>query len=565
MGPFWTEKLYSPSRGQDHLGLGSVSSDQILRSLAPGINVLTVRPRYWSFYSFVLDEFWRRRLTRTRRSYAGFYRPCEAIYSVALQLCDRDEHEIHGPLRGAIGSRKTRRFAFEPLDDYDPMYPYIDADLGGYGLYYARTMAATGLVVPTLPEADVPFDWPSPDGQHVAAAFRDMIANTKFYREYFGHPDRVVPADVVLEYARAGCLCQLQTDQALDRPLLRDVFCYGGAPIEAARRRSSLRFFLDISATTGGMPVDEDLFRRLIYFRDLGATLQYRPRLGVDRVARRWRLYQAREYYSLALNQLWSLLCDWGAERSMGGAVPVPLADWWAWFDDALDFGAIGEVFGPGDPGIRSSSRLGDLTSWLAATGEIDRSVDDLWPHASFNEHDLCAWHQTASADQRSAAAMIAVLLLVGERVGHPHQQAQIGEDSDILTAGGPERLAMTRFFERIRRAVMAGTTVGEFARALVLDYVIRQHERVAMSKLPDDTFRFRREGDRLRFSTLPAGAGFNDSRFTAISTTVAELGLARGLQVADHTLSDAGSELLETGDLAQRPITNAHETGEKV
>jgi len=89
------------------------------------------------------------------------------------------------------------------------------------------------------------------------------------------------------------------------------------------------------------------------------------------------------------------------------------------------------------------------------------------------------------------------------------------------------------------------------FARSLVLDYVIRQHERVAMSKLPDDTFRFRRDGDRLRFSTLRAEAGFNDSRFTAVSTIVAELGLAGGLQSADHALTTTGARLLTTGDLA--------------
>src|SRR6266581_6312635 len=85
-GPVWGARAFAPKSGQDHLGLGSVSSDRILRTLAPGINVLTVHPRYWSFYSFVLDEFWRRRLARTRRSFAGFYRPCESIYAVAAYL-----------------------------------------------------------------------------------------------------------------------------------------------------------------------------------------------------------------------------------------------------------------------------------------------------------------------------------------------------------------------------------------------------------------------------------------------------------------------------------------------
>jgi hypothetical protein len=565
VGPFWTEKLYRPSGGQDHLGLGSVSSDRILRTLVPGINVLTVHPRYWSFYSFVLDEFWRRRLARTRRSFAGFYRPCESIYAVASHLCDRAEHERHGPMRGVVGTDKARPYAAHAPAEFDPMYPYIDSDLGGYGLYYGTTMAATGLLIPALPQAGVPFDAPTPAGQRVAAAFREAIAGTAYYRDYFGHPDRPVPAGVVLEYARAACLCQLQTDSAPDRPLLRDVFCYGGDPEEAAQRRASLRFFLDLSAVTDGVPVDQDMFRRLIYFRDLGDGLQYVPRAEVARTARRWRLYQAREYYSLALNRLWALLSAWGAERSAAGAVSVPVGDWWSWLDSALDLGPVGGRLGVGDPSISSSAPLADLADWITAIAGTGANVDDIWPqNSALTEDRLASWRAASLDDPALAAAMIALLLLIRERVGRPARQIQIGEDMDILAAGGAERLAMTRFFDRARRAIMAGATIGEFARSLVLDFVIRQHERVAMSKLPDDTFRFRRDGDRLRFSTLRAEAGFNDSRFTAVSTIVAELGLDGGLQSADHALATAGASLFTTGHLPERPLTGAGDQGEQ-
>lgn len=46
--PYWTERMYRPGGGQDHLGLGSVVTDRILPRLSPAINVLTVHPRYWS-------------------------------------------------------------------------------------------------------------------------------------------------------------------------------------------------------------------------------------------------------------------------------------------------------------------------------------------------------------------------------------------------------------------------------------------------------------------------------------------------------------------------------------
>ena len=69
--PYWTERMYRPGGGQDHLGLGSVVTERILPRLSPGINVQTVRPRYWSFYAFVLSEFWSRDLPRTRASLRG--------------------------------------------------------------------------------------------------------------------------------------------------------------------------------------------------------------------------------------------------------------------------------------------------------------------------------------------------------------------------------------------------------------------------------------------------------------------------------------------------------------
>jgi hypothetical protein len=367
VGPFWTEKLYRPSGGQDHLGLGSVSSDRILRMLVPGINVLTVHPRYWSFYSFVLDEFWRRRLARTRRSFASFYRPCESIYAVAAHVCDRAEHDIHGPMRSVVGAYQVQPYVNREPGEFDPMYPYIESDLGGYGLYYGTTMAATGLVIPALAEAGVPFDVPTPAGQRAAAAFREAIAGTAYYREYFGRSDRLVPAAVVLEYARAACLCQLQTGQAPDWPLLRDVFCHGGGPDEAARRRATLRFFLDLSAATDGVPVNQDTFRRLIYFRELGGGLRHFPRAEVARTARRWRLYQAREHYSLALNRLWAVLCGWGAERSAGGTVSVLADDWWAWLGGALDFGPVGRELAAGDPRSPRPARRSPRDRWRQA------------------------------------------------------------------------------------------------------------------------------------------------------------------------------------------------------
>jgi hypothetical protein len=162
--PQWTEKLYRPSGGQDHLGLGSVSSDRILPKLAPGINVLTFHPRYWSFYTFVLDEFWRRDLPRTRRAFVEFYRPCEATFAVGAQLCDQPEHEQYGRLRGVVGAQKAGPYADQDPEAFDPQFGYMESDLGGYGLYYATTIAAMGLIAPALAGTNLSFDAPTLKG-----------------------------------------------------------------------------------------------------------------------------------------------------------------------------------------------------------------------------------------------------------------------------------------------------------------------------------------------------------------------------------------------------------------
>jgi len=72
--PQWIAKMYAAKAGRDHLGLGSVSSGQILPSLAPSINVLTIHPRYHSFYVFLLDEFWQQDLTRSSAAFIEFFR-----------------------------------------------------------------------------------------------------------------------------------------------------------------------------------------------------------------------------------------------------------------------------------------------------------------------------------------------------------------------------------------------------------------------------------------------------------------------------------------------------------
>ena len=544
--PQWIAKMYPAKVGRDHLGLGSVSSDQILPTISPAINVLTIHPRYHSFYTFLLDEFWRRDRLRSRGAWVRFYRPREFIFSVGAYLCDRPEH---GEMATIVGGQKTAPLAARQLDVYDTTFNYIKSELGGYGLYYGTVIAALGLTYPGGPGFPYPVDVPTELGKEVAAAFRKAVKDTTYYRDCFDKDATDVSIEVVREYIRRACLCQLQLPDAPDRPLLLDVFLHGGAEPEA--RQTAFRLFLDIAAQTQGHAIDEDAFRQLLYFQatDSGAT--YNPQEPVEDAYQRWRLYQAREYYAFALNALWYYLCDWGLAQG-GDIRPLALSRFWHHLEAALDFDGLAARLNVPPPGLKISSDFHSLLDWqLKLVGADEASFDKACSlDAPVHEHrlyQLALDHRTVP--EVMVAGMVTMLALIVLRFGQP--DLWLRPEWAISRMGADGRLSVDGFVKTMHRRLQSGRiTIGEVARWLYADYIILQHQLIATSKLPDNTFRFQREGDRLRFYNLPNSLGFMNSRFDALSTTIHELGLCGDFCQPHHLLTPDGQRLLMEGDL---------------
>jgi hypothetical protein len=544
--PRWIARMFASKTGRDHLGLGSVSSDQILPTLSPGVNVLTFHPRYHAFYTFLLDEFWRRDLVRTKANWIRFYRPRAFIFSVGAYLCDRPEH---GEMANIVGGQKTGPLAARQHATYDTSYPYIKSELGGYGLYYRSVIAELGLIYPGGPGFGYPVDVPSELGKKVAAAFRRAVRDTEYYRRYFDRDRSEVPAKVVQEYIRTACLCQLRVPTAPDQSLLLDVFLHGGLEPEA--RRATFCMLLDIAEQTQGYAIDEDPFRQLLYFQAAESGATYSPRDSVLDIYRRWRLYQTREYYAFALNALWYYLCDWGLAQG-GDVHPVPLPRLWQHLDLALDFEGLASWLELPTPGLHAQSSLQEVMDWLLALVGADESSFDgqCRLHSPVHEHRL---YQLALEHRDTPAIMVAgmvtMLVLIYLRYGHPDLWGQ--PEWEISRMGADGRLSVSGFLSTLRCRLGRGTVdLDAFVRWLYADYVILQHQLVATSKLPDNTFRFQREGNRLRFYVLPNSLTFMNSRFQALSTTIHELGLCGDFLDRDHSLTENGRRLLAEGDL---------------
>lgn len=554
-GPVWGARAFAPKSGQDHLGLGSVSSDRILPRLSPGINVLTIHPRYWTFYSWVLSEFWAAELPRTRAAFRDFYRPREALFSMACHLCDATEHETL--VANIVGSRRVSPLVHE--DEFDPQFDYIKEPLGGFGLYYRSAMEMTGALVVAGPSNGFPFDAPTPIGRALAAAFAQSIHNTEVASILdSGATATVVSRAALMEFARKACLCQLRAGSQ-DLPLLQDLFLHSGTTEETSSRSETLRMLLDLSACAPTEPIGQDEYRQLIYFRDLNGSL-YIPRPELIDVARRWRVYQGREYFAYAFNRLLRWASRRGLAATDGGLTPLPIRKLWEVVDAALDDSVHDADMDLALREISSTTKVNDVVAYLRAELPVGQTADQVWARRDdLDEHALyyaCRYYD--EDDGSTLVALLCLILLVRERFGLPNRALEYADEQDLVAEGGSLRIGMTRFMTLLNRRMLTDPTLGELARWIIEDFVIVQHERVATAKLPEDTYRVRRVGDALRFFAQEAPAVFNDSRFNALSTTVHELGWVSTFREPHRKLTPAGRQLLRDGDMPTGALTRA-------
>ncbi len=564
--PQWTRELREQTSGLDHLGLGSVSNQRILANLVPDLFVLTVHPGYHSFYSFVLDEYWRRDdLPRSRAAWRRFYRSKELIFSIACNTCEHSDYG--GEFANIVGSGVTAGLAISPpRGGFRTDTDYIKSPFGGYGLYYRSIMSSMGLVH-LQQDTAYPVDVQSEVGKELADRFRERISSTRYWKRYFD-AERI-PEAAVRQYGEVACLCRLRGD-APDLHPVRDVVLHGGLPANAAGRRSSLRMLLDLAEAADGWPLDQLSFRQLIYYGkdEAGATWRASRdatappnQLSVVDTWRRWRLYQAREFYSYALDGLWRWLVDWGVENE-GDARPIPIENAVEALRASLDPDALADAADVPAPDVGSRTVIGRATRnlrELAGEPVLYPTGDEEWADRPFDvDADLTEWGLYVSTNRGAvegdvmATACIALLLLTATRFDHlPHEHR---DDWSYARAGGIQRLSFDRFISSLRRRLADKATVGDVAEWVLRDYVIAQHLRVANSKLPFNTFRFVQEGDALRFFDRTRPIDMNSARFIALSRTLSDLGFIAPLTLERHPLTPDGQTFLETGDWTGGP-----------
>ncbi len=179
MAPFMGEKKL-PSFGLNPLGIRT-ASEQLFTTLLPGLNVVTLRVRYYSFYCWLLKNFYEPRTDAHLYDFKKHIRTSELLMAL-IHANSNTPKGIPGITRAnEIINRNGENIFF--LDDAMPdgkaTGGYWKGTNGALGTYYAASMQEIGLILPLTKNNKfynvTPYTDSYISGEQLADAFENTI------------------------------------------------------------------------------------------------------------------------------------------------------------------------------------------------------------------------------------------------------------------------------------------------------------------------------------------------------------------------------------------------------
>ncbi|MFH8483983.1 hypothetical protein [Streptomyces longisporoflavus] len=498
--PTWIEASLKLKEGRDPLGLQTTTQDRLMPRLLPGILELSRRARYFSFHAFLLGEYRDRHLAADGNTLSAFIKRREWEYGLAVLRCPRDCGS------SPVGARRLSGLAMGPG-------PYsrgesVESAFGGYGLYYRSPMAEFGIVARAgtlLGGRPIPIDvlYDTDRARLLAGTFKSAVEHTAYYQRAMWTTDDL-PSNVIDEYAQAACLCRLSalpeerdavhaalfasdaeapfTVVGEDSELLgvADGLTANGEVLSEAgvrQRRLSVGHYLSLLDAVPSVVTSETAYRDALW----SPPAPHSDAHAV--VAGQWAALIAKDVWQEALCSVWSELCRTGLARARD------LGRGLTW--DEARRAAAG--LAAGQPELDPTSLTTDLAVQLTAGTLVVTDTDGIQLNVTTASLDALR-RMTSRLDTASSGLVVLLELArrMERRAGDGWQQA-----ADIRSGWQPSIAAVTA---ALRSHLADGPTVADTLWWLVSRFVIPVHERIAYSKLPELTFRFRWEDGLLRF-----------------------------------------------------------------
>lgn len=497
--------------------------------LLPGLLELSRRARYFSFHAYLLDEYRRRRFPADPRSLSTFIRRREWEFGLAVQRCPRRCGS------SPVGKVKLGSLALEsgPFRRGES----VESALGGYGLYYRSPLIDFGIVARSgtlLGDQPIPIDVlrPTQRATELAHAFREAVQGTAYHSDWMVR-DEPIPVEVIDELALVGCLCGLDANQ-LERAAIRaaifetdpkgDETALEEPPTETVtQRRRSIAHYLSIVRENPNVVRSEADYREALW-RSADVDGE-EPHM----VAGQWAALIAKDVWQEALCSIWSEFCRTGlaATRDRGRGL--------SW-DETREMTST-MVAGP--PGLRTAEATSALVGQLAQGGltVVIDGEDSAVVETSLEK--LRRW----TVETNTAASGLIVLLELARRM-----RERTGEGwlmaAHIESGWQPSVAAVVAGLDS---HLTEDPAVGDTLWWLVSRFVVPVHERIAYSKLPELTFRFRWEEGLLRFQDHGVGRfPLAAIRNEPLALLTRDLGFWDDGRDGSATLTPAGVAFLE-------------------
>ena len=457
--PEWTEKV--ERIGLDPLGLQN-SGVALYQALLPAIGNATPRLRYYGLYCWLSETYARELGDTDPVTWRRWVRRCEALYALAA-VAHGNENGVAG-VEWANGLLKGAGQAIDlgPGTEVTGEGLYLKQRLGVFGAAYGSQIVTMGLMQENenfrLPVATRDRGRPLAEqfGRAVGNAGRSRILET-------------IGTGIVSRDALEALFPILPSaiDPASDEAdaYRRLLFAEDSGAEDGVARRRSLMLVLRVAAGLGRLPTPDDIRWRL--FDPAGWGLP--EALEAHRL--RWEAYQAHDILQLALAGLlrWSLdrLGDEDGRLTMADLVE----------DSAASLLQAADL----DP----ASSWRDMVAAHADQGGSRAMVGDI----------AAVRHDGRLPPQTAAEALRLIATLQARVQARPDLAGELTRSFSLDLRARSIRSEL-HFLE-----AMLDRPLGEVARALFDERVLRRHYWVALLKLRnrDYTFLFDAQDGRLR------------------------------------------------------------------
>ena len=534
--PVWSEIEYLPGGARDALRL-ETAAEAMLEDLLPGINNGTQRARYYSFWAWVLSEFIRDKdAVHNQRGFYEWLRPREDMLIFA--------HLLHGHDKGAAGTTQGAKFwqNGEPREYPLDWISLTSVSGGAYQLYYTGALEEMNIIAR---ESDKPHDaLQSPAGVALAEAYGGSVRNTDYVASHWNASR--ASRELIEDFAEAGCLCRLSRFSEEREVLVNAFFRFDVNDANAVKRLASLCFFLDIIEQADGAPLDLASMRSVVYFWSYGTGHAYVPEGNMLSPAKRWRVFQLRQYFVFAIECLWALFL-----AKIHDTYSTP-DEYLGWLFSELNLTAVGGRFGLSLPATRADRlTLADLQA-AVETATTDEGFE-AGPRAlegCFNEHAVYLRLKRKSLDQDANLWAGGALLMLGMMYRRCQDwRGDVGWDY-ATGVQGSDSLPIEGYLRQAERAIEGRWTVAQWMSWFHQRHLWLRHRRVVLQKMAArrvDPSLFTWDENRF-YGVDRDEPKMNGPRFQSALQIMEDLRLIRShnLEHQTYTLLPEGQELLQ-------------------